>query len=782
MQPKQNTLNFILFIILSSFIFLGWGALQNWLWPPPPRPKQTVVWKLNSRQVADLLACAPGSTVTSAAPGIGNLSQLTTALQVSDWASRQSPRPQVAVKPENEPPVPKAAPLPPAKPELITLGGAGYNLRVVLTTQGAGVQSVVLTARSSPERWQFLGANTMGRPEDSPLQLVSGDRGPSNILRLYSHGEQPQDDLARPVWSVVGPRPQPGGDDQEVTFAADVPGQDVRILKTYTLHRSDYHIGLAVRFERKEGTGEPLKLRYQLMGSHNLPLEGIWYTSIYSNALIGTEDAQHHLWRDFQDARSIPQSGGRPVIKSGNRIRYAGVAVQYFASVLAVDDEQSNQDFVTEARPIVAQVRDVVEDPVTDELKLKSIYTPTAARPFLRYKVQGGMETKEGVPDTHRPFLNDISVVLESALELRPGQEVVHKYLLYNGPVKVQLLGDMGAGENAVPASLLERYIDKLHLNTLTDYQSPGWFGSFSSSIGWSYLLIQVTNFMHKILGWLHALVPNYGVCVILLTVLVRGLMHPVSRKQARTSIRMQALVPELKKLQEKYKNDRQAQAMAQMELYRKHGVSPMGSCWVVLLQMPIFMGLYYALQESIHFRLAPFLWIQNLAAPDMLLYWGQSIPWISRPEDLGNFLYLGPYLNLLPVFAVALMIVQQKFLMPPATDETQEMQQKMMKYMMIFFGIMFYKVAAGLCVYFIVSSLWGLAERQLLPKAKPVTAAGTVATGSANGPGRGAAGSSGKAVTARPKSRSPKGSSTDGTLKKVQEMWSELLKQAKKK
>ena len=194
----------------------------------------------------------------------------------------------------------------------------------------------------------------------------------------------------------------------------------------------------------------------------------------------------------------------------------------------------------------------------------------------------------------------------------------------------------------------------------------------------------------------------------------------------------MQALAPELKKLQEKNKNDRQAQAMAQMELYRKHGVSPMGSCWVVLLQMPIFMGLYYALQESIHFRLAPFLWIKNLAAPDMLLYWGQSIPWISRPQDLGSFLYLGPYLNLLPICAVVLMIVQQKFLMPPATDETQEMQQKMMKYMMIFFGIMFYKVAAGLCIYFIVSSLWGLAERQLLPKAKPATAGATVATGPA--------------------------------------------------
>ena len=70
----------------------------------------------------------------------------------------------------------------------------------------------------------------------------------------------------------------------------------------------------------------------------------------------------------------------------------------------------------------------------------------------------------------------------------------------------------------------------------------------------------------------------------------------------------------------------------------------------MVLLQMPIFLGLYYALQESIHFRLASFVWIENLAAPDMLKWWGENIPFISRPEDQGGLVYLGPFFNLLPV------------------------------------------------------------------------------------------------------------------------------------
>src|SRR5207245_10911769 len=132
---------------------------------------------------------------------------------------------------------------------------------------------------------------------------------------------------------------------------------------------------------------------------------------------------------------------------------------------------------------------------------------------------------------------------------------------------------------------------------------------------------------------------------------------------------------------------------------------------------LPIFLGLYYCLQESIHFRLASFLWIENLAAPDMLIWWGEHIPWISDPDSQGGILYLGPYLNLLPIFAVSLMILQQKYMTPPATDEQQAMTQKMMKYMMVFFGIMFYKVAAVLCIYFTASSLWVLAEKKLLPK-----------------------------------------------------------------
>jgi YidC/Oxa1 family membrane protein insertase len=369
--------------------------------------------------------------------------------------------------------------------------------------------------------------------------------------------------------------------------------------------------------------------------------------------------------------------------------------------------------------------------------------------------------------------------------------------------VKVRLLGYL-EGDRAVPPALIERYEDQLNLNTLTDYHSPGWGGEFANSIGLTWLIIKFTNLMHSLFWVLHNYVfPwSYGICIILLTIMVRGLMFPISRRQAQSSMQMQEkmakLSPELKKIKEKYKDDFQAQSQAQQELYRRHGINPfatLGGCLLLFTQMPVFLGLYYALQESIFLRLAPFFswlpWIRNLAAPDMLFSWvpwdltlSQRIPWISTPEAQGSMLYLGPFFNLLPVVAVSFMIVQQKLMTPPATDEQQVMQQKMMKYMMVFIGVMFYKVAAGLCVYFIASSLWGLAERKLNPRAKP----GMAGAGGTS-PGGGGTPASLPPPTSRPRpeTRRPrvdgrKKQPRNATLQKMHDWWNDVLEQAKKK
>ena len=182
--------------------------------------------------------------------------------------------------------------------------------------------------------------------------------------------------------------------------------------------------------------------------------------------------------------------------------------------------------------------------------------------------------------------------------------------------------------------------------------------------------------------------------------------MFPLGRKQALAAQKMQSLQPHLKELQEKYKDDKEKLTKETFALYKRHGVNPIGGCLPALIQLPIFVGLWQALNTSVPLRHATFLWIRDLAAPDMMFHF-----------PVRDSRSLGKWFNLLPFLVVGLMLVQTKLFSPPATTPEAEQQQKMMKYMMVFMGVMFYKVPSGLGIYFITSSLWAIGERLLLPK-----------------------------------------------------------------
>src|SRR5262249_1744023 len=162
---------------------------------------------------------------------------------------------------------------------------------------------------------------------------------------------------------------------------------------------------------------------------------------------------------------------------------------------------------------------------------------------------------------------------------------------LYHGPVKPSLLRHL-RGDAKVDPALIDRYADVLRLNTMTDYPSRGYVSEIGYWTGFSWVVIYCTNIIHRVLGGLTYCIPNYGIRILVFTVMVRGMMFPLSRRQALMTKKMQDLAPEIKKITEKYKDDQTARGQAVMELYRKHGVNPLGSCWVMLLQMPVFMGL----------------------------------------------------------------------------------------------------------------------------------------------------------------------------------------------
>lgn len=725
--------NLIVFIVFAATVIVGWSYLQRQIWPVKPADAKKAALAQNKKDA------------------VKNDDDKKDDKAVDKKDDAKKPDEKVEPKGDEKKDDKKSEDPIPAPKDAATypLGDDTSYLSLTLTNRGAGVQNLTLT--------RFEAANYLGQPAHRKLDFIQDDPFISSF-RMYHYpdaaSDQPLLGLGEALWNVVGDGREKDGEGWKIAFWTLVPNQrHLKIVKTYRLQPKDYHVGLNIEIQNLDANSGKTSFRYQLTGSHGLPLEGEWYTppTNLRNAVVGVLDDRDNLIRTIEDAGRISTKKEGEKVPAGNsRIQYAGVMTQYFASIIAIDPKQPFGDWkkapsiIQSVRPtqesteIKAILLAIEEDAVVfrDDKgeKVAAKLLPRAKEHLQVLKLKAGSKcvlnysTVPGTKDkvvgwfrlgtTPHGFFDDITVRLNSDTSTIPaGEKVGFNFILYHGPVKTKLLGQSMGDSEAVSPELVDKYTYQLHLNTLTDYPSDSWFGTISSRIGWTFLIISCTKLMHILLYYLHFVsFGSWGFSIILLTIVVRGAMYPISRKQALMSQKMQALAPEIKKLQEKHKDDKPAQAQATMELYRKHKVSPAGGCLPVFLQMPIFMGLYFCLQESVQFRLAKFLWIENLAAPDMLVWWGQSIPWISDPDSLGGMLYLGPFFNLLPVIAVAFMIIQQKLMTPPAQNEEQEVQQRTMQIMMGVMGIFFYKVAAGLCLYFIASSMWGVIERKMLP------------------------------------------------------------------
>jgi YidC/Oxa1 family membrane protein insertase len=248
-------------------------------------------------------------------------------------------------------------------------------------------------------------------------------------------------------------------------------------------------------------------------------------------------------------------------------------------------------------------------------------------------------------------------------LNLPPGQSAERVFRVYVGPKVAERLEAVGGG--------LVRSID----------------------LGWSWLA-PLTLAFSWLLRALHSLIPNYGVGIILLTVLVRAVTTPLTIKQMRSMERMRALQPKLQELREKYPDDRQRQSEEMMKLYRREGVNPLGGCLPMLLQLPVFIGLFYALRSSIDLRHAPFVgWIDDLSAPDALFV----IPGVGIP------------LRVLPLVMGATMVLQQK-ITPMQVDPAQA--RMMMIVMPVMMTVLFYQFPSGLVLYWMVSNVLAIAHQ----------------------------------------------------------------------
>ena len=271
----------------------------------------------------------------------------------------------------------------------------------------------------------------------------------------------------------------------------------------------------------------------------------------------------------------------------------------------------------------------------------------------------------------------------------------------YGTPIKglrawSQQHGDAIEALLVLPSGLFDAQMDlylgpkeltRLEGHSLRRAVDLGWFSFIALP------LLQVLRMCHKISG-------NYGIDIILLTILIKILFFPLTQKSFKSMKDMQKLQPQMTKIREQLKDKPDEMNKEIMELYRRNKVNPLGGCLPMLLQMPVFIGLYQALLNTVELRHAPFMgWINDLSAPDRL--GSLQIPFV---EPAG--------VPVLTLFMGGSMLLQQ-WMTPMTTGDP--MQQRMMMLMPLIFTFMFINFPSGLTLYWLVNNVLTIAQQYLI-------------------------------------------------------------------
>ena len=208
---------------------------------------------------------------------------------------------------------------------------------------------------------------------------------------------------------------------------------------------------------------------------------------------------------------------------------------------------------------------------------------------------------------------------------------------------------------------------------------------------GWLTIIAQP---MFELLKWLHKMLGNWGLAIISLTVIIKAAFFPLSAASYKSMARMKKVAPRLAAMKERYGNDRVKMNQAMMEMYKEEKINPLGGCLPILIQIPVFIALYWTLLASVEMRHAPFyLWITDLSAPDTLF---GTIPGLDMP------------IGLLPIIMAVSMFIQTK--MNPTPPDP--IQAKMMTIMPIVFSIFFFFFPSGLVLYWVVNNILSIAQQ----------------------------------------------------------------------
>ncbi|MEN8211741.1 MAG: membrane protein insertase YidC [Thermodesulfobacteriota bacterium] len=270
-------------------------------------------------------------------------------------------------------------------------------------------------------------------------------------------------------------------------------------------------------------------------------------------------------------------------------------------------------------------------------------------------------------------YANDLveSDLIQKMDRLDPGKQASYPFVFYMGPKSLKVLGTYD--------------------------------NSFKNAVNFGFFNILAKPLLIT-MNYIYNVIPNYGVAIILLTVLIKLIFWPLGTKSYKSMNKMKKVQPLMTEIRAKYKDDKQRMNKEVMGLYKTYKVNPASGCLPMLVQMPIFFALYRMLYQAIELRHAPFIgWITDLSAPDRLFEFGFSIPMMQAPYGL-------PMLTLI---MGASFLLQQK--MTPATGDP--MQAKMMMLMPIFMTVLFINFPAGLVLYMFINNIISMGQQYYIQK-----------------------------------------------------------------
>ena len=253
-----------------------------------------------------------------------------------------------------------------------------------------------------------------------------------------------------------------------------------------------------------------------------------------------------------------------------------------------------------------------------------------------------------------------------------PGTQHTYPYLLFFGPKSMDILGAAG--------------------HSLKKALNFGMFDILAKPCVW-------------LMNRLYSVIPNYGIAIIILTLLIKGVLWPLGSKSYKSMSEMKKIQPLMKEIREKHKNDKKKMNEEVMGLYRTYKINPLGGCLPMVVQLPVFFALYRMLYQAIELRHAPFfLWIDDLSAPDRLFRFDiAKIPFMEPPYGI----------PVLTIVMGATMLLQQK-MSPPMGDPTQA---KMMMFMPLIFTVIFINFSAGLVLYWLVNNVLSISQQYYIQK-----------------------------------------------------------------